>query len=118
MGGGGMTTITTYGFRAESADALRAMLRNASEGRERAHASEESNGALFIDEARVKRPVEETTSGTPIETLDPQTGEAIVTVPRMATGFWLGEVVLVDETDATLAALPESVTTDDQAASG
>jgi len=52
-----------------------------------------------FDEARVRLPYPETLDEEP-------------------TGAWLCDVVLIGETDATLAALAQSVTSGDQAASG
>lgn len=86
-------TVTTYSFRATSGDAIHAALMAASAGKERPYAW----GSDRFDEARVRRPYAEMTAGA----LDPETGEATF----IPTGFWLAEVVLIDELDAELAAI-------------
>ncbi|HEX7776726.1 MAG TPA: hypothetical protein VF449_09380 [Parvibaculum sp.] len=115
MGAGGMSEITIYRLRAESGDALWEALAGASAGKARPYVWEDAPGARHFDEARVRLPYAELTAGEPVETTDPDTGEIVETIPSTPTGFWLCDVVLVDESDAGLAALAAAV---DQAASG
>ncbi|HMM14257.1 MAG TPA: hypothetical protein PKA57_06475 [Parvibaculum sp.] len=91
-------TITTYTLRAASAGELHAMLAEASAGKARAYAWTDEEGMRF-DEARVRLPYPEMLDEEP-------------------TGAWLCDVALIGETDATLVALAQSVTSGDQAASG
>ena len=115
-----MNIITTYRFRAVSADALWAMFAGVSAGRPRGYAWEDDGGVRLFDEARVRLPWPETAAGESVEEIDPDTGEVVLTVPQVGTGLWLGEIVLVDEEDAGLAAIAESVSAvpASQAASG
>lgn len=106
MGGDGMSVTTIYLIRAANVEALHAALVEASAGKDRPFAW----GTDRFDEARVRLPYLETTSGA----IDPETGSA-TPVP---TGSWLCEVKLVGEVDADLAPIARSISTDAQAASG
>lgn len=104
MDAGGMMTVTTYRLRAASSDDLHAALVAASEGKARAYAWLREDGSKRFDKARVRPPYEETSAGAAVEVTDPDGGTYTVELPQ-ATGLWLCEVALVDETDADLAAV-------------
>lgn len=100
-----MNTITTYRIRAADRDGLWALLVAASAGKARAFAWEDARGGKAYDEARVRRPWPESEEGEPLQVPNVETGEIDTIRPRIATGFWLCEVALVDMEDADLAAL-------------
>ena len=90
-----------YLIRAASRDAVIALLEAVSVGREQPYVWHFEGKTVFRD-SRVIEPWPEMVPGTPVESVDPDTGETITTTPQVATGDWLCRV-LVNAPDEILA---------------